>query len=542
MANSYITIGSNGTKKKIIDMGDGLYGDAVRDLPGVAATEQVLAAATGSDDGLGKIGTIANAEWMYVRCPTTGYSAVDWRVQSDKQFDYQLLRARSIVDTVTVTLDSIADGEKGTINGVEFAAEDTATDALRSAHKFYTGGADATADAAQLVLGINAGHYLTLDTVLADTTVTINGKTYTAKATADVAAGEFSQAGTDTQDAASLVLCINHADNVTCASANALDTVTVNGIVMTGHATTTTISSRQWDIADNDTAAAAIASIINDKATITLATAVAGDTVTINGLTFMGKASTAVASQRRFSIDTGDNETAVSLAALINDSTYGVPGVTAVAASAVITLTPDYGTSITCTGTAETITYKQAYGVEGVTAVAASAVVTITPDSADYSVALSSSNSTRLAVETANGVPGVLATSNAAEVDIVCTTADSITISTSAPTIAYGTYGIPGVTASSALGVVTIVPKATDGASVIYSVTGTAAAHWAVANGTLAVLTADAAAVADVAANNTTAGTIYAQDTKGYEYCYFGYKNDSGGDASAAVVGATLRS
>jgi hypothetical protein len=89
--------------------------------------------------------------------------------------------------------------------------------------------------------------------------------------------------------------------------------------------------------------------------------------------------------------------------------------------------------------------------------------------------------------------------------------------------------------------VVTLVPKATDGASVIYSVTGTAAAHWAVANGTLANLSQDAAVVADAAASSSTAGTIYSQNVHGYEYCYLGYKNDSGGDAATAVVGATLR-
>jgi len=75
------------------------------------------------------------------------------------------------------------------------------------------------------------------------------------------------------------------------------------------------------------------------SATITCAAAIAGDHVIINGLTFTGKAGAAVLATRQFSIDTGNNETAISLAALINNATYGVPGVTATPNAAVVTLT-----------------------------------------------------------------------------------------------------------------------------------------------------------------------------------------------------------
>lgn len=75
--------------------------------------------------------------------------------------------------------------------------------------------------------------------------------------------------------------------------------------------------------------------------TITCAAAIAGDHVIINGLTFTGKAGAAVVADREFSIDTGNNETAISLAACINDATYGVPGVTATPNAAVVTLTVD---------------------------------------------------------------------------------------------------------------------------------------------------------------------------------------------------------
>jgi len=52
---------------------------------------------------------------------------------------------------------------------------------------------------------------LTLVTVLVDDTVTVNGLVYTAAAAADLPNRVFDQSGTDTQAAASLVLCINHA-------------------------------------------------------------------------------------------------------------------------------------------------------------------------------------------------------------------------------------------------------------------------------------------------------------------------------------------
>jgi hypothetical protein len=102
-----------------------------------------------------------------------------------------------------------------------------------------------------------------------------------------------------------------------------------------------------------------------------------------------------------------------------------------------------------------------------------------------------------------------------------------------------GDYGIPGVTATSALGVVTIVPKTTSGASVLQSVTGTAAGRWAVASTTLTGLLLDGAASTDVAANSTTAGTLYAQTMNGWEQGYLGITNKSGAGAMTLVVGAT---
>jgi len=79
---------------------------------------------------------------------------------------------------------------------------------------------DAAATGAQALTGLTATitantlvaeMTLTLATVLVGDTVTINGLTYTAAAAADLPNRVFDQSGTDTQDAASLVLAINHA-------------------------------------------------------------------------------------------------------------------------------------------------------------------------------------------------------------------------------------------------------------------------------------------------------------------------------------------
>ena len=84
-------------------------------------------------------------------------------------------------------------------------------------------------------------------------------------------------------------------------------------------------------------------------ANVTLANAVVGSVITINGLTFTGAAATTVAS-REFKADGDDDADVTALVACINDATYGVPGVTAAdGALASIDLTVDEpgGTTIT---------------------------------------------------------------------------------------------------------------------------------------------------------------------------------------------------
>ena len=74
------------------------------------------------------------------------------------------------------------------------------------------------------------------------------------------------------------------------------------------------------------------------KATITLATFLAGGTITINGLVFTAHATTTTKANREFSISGNDTADAVELASCINDPTYGVPGVKATPNAAVVTL------------------------------------------------------------------------------------------------------------------------------------------------------------------------------------------------------------
>jgi len=92
--------------------------------------------------------------------------------------------------------------------------------------------------------------------------------------------------------------------------------------------------------------------------TIALATVLAGEAITINGLTFTAHATVTTAANREFSISGNDTADAAELATLINDATYGVPGVTATAATGTVTLkaTDPGETTITTSSAASTFT------------------------------------------------------------------------------------------------------------------------------------------------------------------------------------------
>jgi len=95
--------------------------------------------------------------------------------------------------------------------------------------------------------------------------------------------------------------------------------------------------------------------------TLTAATAIAGNTCVINGVTFTGAAGAVVPGEATFSVDTGDTETATSLAAQIN--AYVDPRITgliaAKSAAAVVTVYAvnqgTAGNGYTLAGTAVTL-------------------------------------------------------------------------------------------------------------------------------------------------------------------------------------------
>lgn len=94
------------------------------------------------------------------------------------------------------------------------------------------------------------------------------------------------------------------------------------------------------------------------EATLTLASVLNTQAVTINGLKFTAHTDTTTASKREFAINGDDTADAAELVKCINDATYGVPGVTATSALGVVTLksTNSGETLITITDAAATIT------------------------------------------------------------------------------------------------------------------------------------------------------------------------------------------
>jgi hypothetical protein len=100
------------------------------------------------------------------------------------------------------------------------------------------------------------------------------------------------------------------------------------------------------------------ANVSVSELTIALDTVLNGEAVTINGLVFTGHTNTTTAASRQFSIAGDNTADAAALAGLINDSVYGVSGVTATAATGTITLkaTDPGKTLITATSAAATYT------------------------------------------------------------------------------------------------------------------------------------------------------------------------------------------
>lgn len=521
----------------------GRHGALLTSTYGPPETESLLAAASGSEGGLGRIGQVPQSGTLIVRCDCSDDGVRDlwWRVSSSRTYSYQFALAREKAGPVTLTCSSLADEETLTINGQTLTAEDTEASALYSANLFWTGDTGNTEDAEDLAKLISGGTWVKCATVVADDEITLNGQTFTAAAAEDLAAGEFA-VDDDTTAATSLAACINHKDNVTLVTVAAGETLTVNGLTYTAHADTTTADDREFSIAGTDAQdAAQLVSLLTDKSTVTLESVVDNEAVSINGLTFTGKTGSAVASERRFSVDTGDTEAALSLVACINDATYGVPGVTAESSLGVVTLTPDYGTTITLeTTVGETITCHDGVGVPGVTAEAADAVITFSRDSALVpAIEFATSKATDFVIETANGIPGLTAAARGVEVDIVSDWGEDIVVSTEAATMSWGTYGIPGVSATADTGVVSL--EMTD-APVIQAATGTAGGHLAVAyTSMLSELVLYGATVSSVAANSSYAGAVHVQTVNGWEQAYIIITEAGAGAATVSVAATKVR-
>jgi hypothetical protein len=96
------------------------------------------------------------------------------------------------------------------------------------------------------------------------------------------------------------------------------------------------------------------------KATVALSTVLAGDTITINGVTFTAHANTTTASKREFAINGTDAQDGTALHGLINNATYGVPGITSSdATNGTLTLTSTNAgaTTITLAQSSTTFTF-----------------------------------------------------------------------------------------------------------------------------------------------------------------------------------------
>lgn len=212
------------------------------------------------------------------------------------------VRNSAVVATGTITLASCPAGQVVEVNGVPFRAV-SGTPVVADG-EFKRGVSDA-ADATSLAAAINGS-----------TSTAISG-VVTASSTGASGVVTITSVGAGyAQNAVSLKnVGICSSDAVTLSGVDANDTLSINGQALTAKQQRAT-------------------------GTLTAASAVAGDTCVVNGVTFTAVAGAVTVGSRQFSIDTGDTETATSLAAQINGITdYNITGkITATSAAGVVTL------------------------------------------------------------------------------------------------------------------------------------------------------------------------------------------------------------
>lgn len=366
MADTTHTIGSTGIVKKLVDLGDDTYADAVVSCGRAPSTETVVAGTTST---LGKIVSVTDTEDIYVAQAATAGRNIAWRVQADQLHKVQLYKARSRVDSVTITLaeaNRVDAARTFVLNGVTFTSNATLTSCLRSTHTWKQGGADADADCVELAAAINPGHYITCTSVAHETFI-INGLTFTGADAQVLATRSFDHDGTDATTATSLAACINAKGYFTCATAVAGDHVVVGSVTYTGKTGAEDTATHYFSVdTSNDATATSLAACINaDTATHGFTALAATTTVTLTATTAAASASTV----------TGHAVTVVYTPA------YGVPGVTATGRGKEVSLVSDWDADITCTGTAITsgTGVFGHFGVPGVTATALVHVITIVP-------------------------------------------------------------------------------------------------------------------------------------------------------------------
>lgn len=125
----------------------------------------ILAAASGSEGGFGKIGTLLatglDTLYLMADCSDRAVNKIAWQISMDKAWKYQLFVARANVTKATITFADAApvdDADTFLLNGLTFTAEATEGDADPTARKYWTG-ADNAAAAVNLTALLNDADY-----------------------------------------------------------------------------------------------------------------------------------------------------------------------------------------------------------------------------------------------------------------------------------------------------------------------------------------------------------------------------------------------
>jgi len=205
---------------------------------------------------------------------------------------------------------------------------------------------------------------VTLASVVVGNTVVIGGVTFTAAAAEDQTSREFSQAGVDAEDAASLVSCINNTTygvtTITASSDGAVVSLTRATVGVRNIITASSTMTIAYDanLSDNSALLEALFDAAKRKAdaflnnpfevlqpTIAFSSVVVDDYITVNGQTYTIKAA-ADEDELYFALAATDTLTADNFCTYVNSTTLGgtwgatgVAGVVATNSSGTVTLT-----------------------------------------------------------------------------------------------------------------------------------------------------------------------------------------------------------